>query len=354
MREGEIATDHDSLPAHEPPGERQEVPLKPRRLGQTDIEVSPIGLGCWQFSQGKNMTGRMWSVLDQATMDAIVAAALKGGVTWFDTAQAYGGGASERALSAALGHADVAPGSVVVATKWLPILKTAGDIPRTIGTRLECLQPYPIGLFQVHIPWSVSSVRAQMREMAKLVRAGKVRAVGVSNFSASWMAKAGAALQAEGLPLAVNQVRINLLDRAIETNGVLDLARKHRVTLIAYSPLAQGILTGRYHDDPAAIRALPWGRRSRLSPSSRFLTPEGLARSAPLIAALRAVGAAHGASPAQVALAWLVTYYGDTVVAIPGASRPEQAAAAAAAMDLHLSAAEVAEIDAISATVAAR
>jgi len=325
-----------------------------RKLGQTDIEVSPIGLGCWQFSQGKGMTGRMWSVLDQGTMDAVVDAALKGGVTWFDTAQAYGGGASERALSVALRHRDIAPGRVVVATKWLPILKTAGDIPRTIGTRIECLQPYPIDLFQVHVPMSVSSIPAQMHEMAKLVRAGTVRAVGVSNFSASRMAKAGAALQAEGLPLASNQVRINLLDRAIESNGVLDLARKHRVTLIAYSPLAQGILTGRYHDDPALVRALPWGRRSRLSPSSRFLTPEGLARSAPLVAELRAVAEAHGATPAQVALAWLVTFYGETVVAIPGASRPEQVAAAAAAMDLRLTEAEMARIDGLSAAIAQR
>ena len=190
-----------------------------------------------------------------------------------------------------------------------------------------------------------------MREMAALVRAGKVRAVGVSNFSAKRMAHAGAALQAEGLPLASNQVRINLLERSIETNGVLDLAREHRVTLIAYSPLAQGILTGRYHDDPSKTRALPYGRRSRLSPSSRFLTPEGLARSAPLIAELRAVGEAHGATPAQVALAWLVTYYGEAVVAIPGASRPEHAAEAAAAMDLRLTAAEVERIDHISAAI---
>ena len=325
-----------------------------RKLGKTDLVVSPIGLGCWQFSQGKGMTGRMWSVLDQGTMDAVVDFALKGGVTWFDTAQAYGNGASERALSAALHHRDVEPGKVVVATKWLPILKAAGDIPRTVGTRIACLRPYPIDLLQVHIPWSVSSIPAQMREMAKLVRAGTVRAVGVSNFSASQMARAGAALEAEGLPLASNQVRINLLDRGIESNGVLDVARRHGVTLIAYSPLAQGILTGRYHDDPTLVRALPWGRRSRLSPSSRLLTPEGLARSAPLIAELRAVGNAHGATPAQVALAWLVTYYGDTVVAIPGASRPEQAAAAAAAMDLSLTEAEMASIDGISLAVARR
>ena len=320
-----------------------------RALGRTGLTVTPIGLGCWQLQQGKGITGKMWSVLDQETMDAIVAAALRGGISWFDTAQAYGNGLSECALAAGLRRADVAPGRVVIATKWLPILKPARDIPRNIDKRIQCMSPYPIDLYQVHLPWSRSSVAAQMREMAALHRAGKVRAVGVSNFSAKQMARAGAALQAEGLPLASNQVRINLLERSIETNGVLDLAREHRVTLIAYSPLAQGILTGRFHEDPSRVQALPYGRRSLLSPSSKYLKPEGLARSAPLIAGLRAIGEAHGATPAQVALAWLVTYYGEAVVAIPGASRPEHATEAAAAMDLRLTAEEVERIDHLSA-----
>ena len=325
-----------------------------RRLGRTDVSVTPIGLGCWQFQQGRGMTRMMWSVLDQATMDGIVGAALRGGVNWFDTAQAYGNGASERALATALRHSGVEPGRVAIATKWLPILKPARDIPGTIGERMECLAPYPIDLFQVHIPWSRSPVKKQMHEMAELVRAGTVRAVGVSNFSASRMAKAGAALEAEGLPLASNQLHINLLDRSIEANGVLEVARSHGVTLIAYSPLAQGVLTGRFHDDPALVKALPWGRRSRLTPSSRYLTPEGLKRSAPLIAELRDVAAAHGATPAQVALAWLVTFYGDTVVAIPGASRQEHATQAAGAIDLRLTEAEMQRIDRLSAAAGAK
>jgi len=320
-----------------------------RDLGRTGLSVTPIGLGCWQLQQGKGMTGGMWSVLDQETMDAIVSAALRGGISWYDTAQAYGKGASERALAAALSHSGVEPGSVLVATKWLPILKPASDLRGNIDERIECLAPYPVDLYQVHIPWSRSPVAAQMREMAELVRAGKVRAVGVSNFSAKRMAQAGAALQAEGIPLASNQVRINLLDRAIEKNGVLDLAREHRVTLIAYSPLAQGILTGRFHDDPSLAKAVSWGRRSWLSASGKFLTAEGLARTAPLIAELRAVGEAHGATPAQVALAWLVTYYGEAVVAIPGASRPEQATESAGAMNVQLTAAEIERIDHLSA-----
>jgi aryl-alcohol dehydrogenase-like predicted oxidoreductase len=85
-----------------------------RDLGRTGLTVTPIGLGCWQLQQGKGVTGKMWSVLDQETMDAIVSAALRGGISWYDTAQVYGNGASERALAAGLRHAGVEPGSVVV------------------------------------------------------------------------------------------------------------------------------------------------------------------------------------------------------------------------------------------------
>lgn len=174
-----------------------------RRLGRTDVELSPIGLGCWQFSQG-GFAGKIWATLQQETMDAVVSASRRHGVTWFDTAQAYGNGRSELALSTALQRDGAAPGDVVIATKWTAIGKPARDIGRTIDTRLEKLQGYPIDLFQVHTPGSLSSVAAQMRAMAALVHTGKIRAVGVSNFSAKAMETAAAALAAEGVPLASN------------------------------------------------------------------------------------------------------------------------------------------------------
>lgn len=326
--------------------------MNKRRLGQTDIEISPVGLGCWQFSQGKGLTGGMWAVLEQETIDAVVGAALAGGINWFDTAEAYGGGQSERTLSTALQHLQVSPGNVVVATKWLPILRTAANIPHTIDTRLRCLQGYPIDLYQIHLPWSFSSIPRQMQEMAKLVRAGKIYTIGVSNFSARQMETASEALQAEEMVLASNQVAINLLDRHIEHTRLLETAQRLGVTLIAFSPLAQGLLTGKYHQNPALVSTLPVSRRSYFSPASHAFSAKNLARTLPLIEELRKISTAHGASVAQVALAWLISYYGDTVVAIPGATRPEQATESASAMNLQLTGRELAKIDEISKQIA--
>ncbi len=326
--------------------------MEMRTLGPTGIRVSPMGLGCWQFSQGEGPTGGMWATLAQEEVTAVVAAALDGGVTWFDTAEAYGMGQSERALSTALQELDVAPGDVVVATKWLPIFRTARNLRRTIDERLENLQGYPIDLHQVHIPFSFSPVKSQMRAMAALVRDGKIRAAGVSNFSARGMRKAARALEAEGLPLASNQVQISLLDRRVETNGVLDAARELGATLIAYSPLAQGLLTGKYHRDPSLTDQLPPGRRAWWSPASRAFRPKNLERTRPLIDTLRDVAEAHDVTPAQVALAWLIQFYGDTVMAIPGATRAEHAASNAAAMEIELTADELDRIDRASRPVA--
>jgi len=314
-----------------------------RRLGKSDIEVTPIGLGTWQFSQGQGIGGNFWSSLDNEATTSVVKAALDGGISWFDTAEIYGHGASERSLAAALSALGQKPGSVIVATKWWPLFKTAANIEATIDERVDCLRPYPIDLFQIHQRWSLSSKPRQMDAMADLHKAGKIRSVGVSNFTARDMEVAQAALAKRGLPLVSNQVRISLLDRSIERNGVLEAAKRLGVTLIAYSPLAQGLLTGRFHDDGAAIKSVKTLRRITSS-----IKPSTIARTAPLVAELKRVAAAHGAKPSQVALNWLTSFWGDVVVAIPGASKPAQATDAAGAMGFTLTRAELDSIDRLS------
>jgi aryl-alcohol dehydrogenase-like predicted oxidoreductase len=314
-----------------------------RRLGRTTIEISPIGIGCWQFSGGFGLVGGFWEALPQQTVDEIVRAALVGGVDWFDTAEVYGRGRSEQALARALGAAGRKDGDVVVATKWWPVPRTARSIGATIGDRLRCLGGFSIDLHQVHQPFSFSSVEAEMDAMADLVEAKRIRAVGVSNFSASRMRRAHAALAKRGIPLASNQVRYSLVDRGIESNGILAAARELGVTLIAYSPLGQGILSGRFHADPALIRSRPGPRRYM-----PLFRPGGLARTRPLVDELQRIAAARGATPSQVALNWLLHVHGEAVVAIPGASRPRHAEEAAGAMAFRLTDEEMARLDDLS------
>lgn len=231
-----------------------------------------------------------------------------------------------------------------MATKWLPVGRTARSIEQTIGKRLDALHPFPIDLHQIHLNrGSFSSVRAQMRAMARLVQAGKIRAVGVSNFTTRQMETAHHELAKFGIPLASNEVQINLLHRNIETDGMLDAARRLGVSLLAYSSQRQGILTGKYHADRSLIQGVRPLRRKVMG-----LTPGGLDRSQPLIDAMRDVAARHQATVGQIALAWLIAYYGDTVIPIAGASKPSHAHEAAGALEVHLSADETEHLAKVS------
>ncbi len=315
--------------------------MNQRKLGTSDLYVSPIGLGCWQFSNAK--FADFWGSIEFETEKEIVAKSLEQGITWFDTAEFYGRGNSERALAGALQAAGKKPGEVIIATKWLPLGRFAGSITATIDDRLSCLDPYPIDLYQIHFPASFSSIPAQMKKMAELVKRNKIKHVGVSNFSASQMRKAHRVLADEGVTLVSNQVRYSLLDRKIERSGVLDAAKELGISIIAYSPLAQGILTGRFHNDPSQIAKMTTMRRRQLK---RHL--DSLEASRPLIEELGRLAEAHGATPAEVALNWLVSFHGDTVVAIPGASRPSQAEHNAHAMSFDLTDEERKRIDELS------
>ncbi|RIQ20589.1 aldo/keto reductase [Jiangella rhizosphaerae] len=302
-----------------------------RRLGRTDLEITPIGLGCMPFG-GPGLVNRYYAALDQPTATAIVRTALDGGVTWFDTAEMYGKGHSERTLTTALHQLGAGTDDVVIASKWTPWFRTAASIGRTVDDRLEALQGFPLGLHQIHMPHgSLSPLASQLRAMAGLHRQGRIRAVGVSNFSAAQMKRAHAVLAEYGIPLASNQVQISLLERRVERDGVLAAARRLGVTLIALAPLHTGLLTGKFHDDPGLFRDVRRIRRRLAGFSSATL-----ARTAPLIDELRTIAAAHGATVSQVALAWVTSYYGDTVVAIPGASKPRHAEESAGTMALRL------------------
>ena len=314
-----------------------------RRLSKTDIEVTPIGLGMMEFAGGGGLLGVAFPSISQEVKNATVQAALEGGINWFDTAELYGLGVSEASLATALKAAGKQDGDVVVATKWWPLLRTAGNIPSTIGNRLRFLDGYSIGLYMVHQPISLSSPEAEMEAMADLVEAGKIRSVGVSNYSPKRMRRAHRQLAKHGLPLAANQVLFSLLERGIERDGTLETARELGVTIIAYTPLASGLLSGKYHKHPELLEQKPFYWRGQLR--------RGLEKSRPLVQALEEIGEKYNATAAQVALNWVIHFHGDIMVTIPGATNPRQAAESAGAMRFRLTEDELARLDELSRAV---
>jgi aryl-alcohol dehydrogenase-like predicted oxidoreductase len=312
--------------------------LKPSQLGKSGLVVSPIGLGCWQFAGGSMAV--YWKSPPQEDINEIVRVSLEGGINWFDTAELYGSGRSERALSVALQAAGKKNGDVIVATKWNPIMRTAATIAKTFPAREKHLSPFEIDLFQVHLPYSLSSVPAQMNAMADLLDAKKIKTVGVSNFSEQRMRLAQKALNSRGYSLASNQMRYNLLDRSIEKSGVMQAAKELNISIIAYSPLAQGLLGGKYHENPGAANRLPLMRRRAFKGK--------IERSRGLVEALMQMAPAYEVSASQVALNWLVSYHGDTVVAIPGATKAEHARQNCAALNFRLEQKDLDRIEELS------
>lgn len=262
----------------------------------------------------------------------IVRVTLAGGINWFDTAEAYGWGRSEAALSRALKALGKDDGDVVIATKWMPVFRTASSIIRTIDDRLKHLDGFHIDLHQIHNQYgSFSSHEKQLQAMAELVNKGKIRANGISNFSANAMRKAYAYLAKHNLPLVSNQMEYSLLNRRIESNGVMEAAKELGITIIAYSPLAQRLLSGKFHDNPDLIKAIKGGRRYRTQFQKKYLQ-----KSAPVIEELKRIAQKHGVTPSQVALRWLIQFHGDTVVVIPGATKVKQAEENAAVLKFQL------------------
>jgi len=303
-----------------------------RRLGNSDLLVSPVGLGCLQFSRGKGISGIMWPSLRREQINDIVKASIEGGINWFDTAELYGWGESEKALSRSLNDLQIPRNEIVIATKWWPLLRTAASLSATIEKRLSALNTPKIDLYQIHNSFSFSSISKEMKEMAKLVEQEKIKYIGVSNFSASAMRKAHKELSKYGLPLVSNQVNYSLLKRHIEKNGVLDTAQELGISLIAYSPLGRGLLTGKFHDNPDLINKRSIFRRYYTS-----LNKKKLKKSLPVIEALKSIALKYQVTPSQIALNWVINVQGETVVSIPGVTKVGQASDNAGTMSFELS-----------------
>lgn len=279
--------------------------------------LSVIGLGTWQFGSREWGYGAAYA---EGEAGRIVERALDLGINLIDTAEAYGFGRSERIVGRAI--AGRRP-QVFIATKIFPLFPVAQVVERRGRGSARRLATDVIDLYQVHQPNPVVPITAQMDGMRRLVSAGVVNHVGVSNFS---LARWQAAETALARPVLSNQVSFSLVDRR-PLADLVPWAAAHDRLVIAYSPLAQGLLSARYDEGNAP-------RRDVRALNPLFL-PENLARARQLLDALRDVAKAHGASPAQVALAWVIRR--PNVVAIPGASRVEQLEHNAAAADLELS-----------------
>jgi len=315
--------------------------LEKRTIGKTDIKVSPIGIGVMMWmSGGKGFFSRMAQDFSEEIKYDIIKEAFAGGINFFDTAEMYGFGRSEANLAKALKENNVDDKDVIIETKWAPILRRAKNMRRTINKRLYHLDGYSIDLYMIHQPISFSSIKTEMKEMARLVDKELIGSVGISNYNAKQMRKAHEELEKLGLSLAANQVRYSLVHRDIETNGILDTAKELGMTITAYTPLAAGLLTGKLHNNPEALK--------NKAMMYRMIVKRNLEESIPLIETLTEIGKAHEVLPGQVALNWLVTYHGNTVITIPGATKAYQAKESAGAMTFNLSKTELEEIAEVS------
>jgi aryl-alcohol dehydrogenase-like predicted oxidoreductase len=289
-------------------------------------QISKIGLGTWQFGSPEWGYGESYAAKEASV---IVRRATELGITLFDTAEIYSAGRSEEILGSALGDAR---NSVLLATKVFPLVPSAAAVKWRARASARRLGTARIGLYQVHYPNPLVGDRTLMRAMRDLRRSGLVAEVGVSAYPLARWRAAEAAL---GGRVLSNQVEYSLVRRGPELD-LLPYAEQNDRILIAHSPLAMGLLSGRYHqEEPAAAKASSPGAARASSP---LFQPAYLARTRHLIETLREIADAHSATPAQIALAWAIHH--PAVVAIPGASSVRQLEQNVAAADIVLAADE--------------
>jgi aryl-alcohol dehydrogenase-like predicted oxidoreductase len=299
--------------------------------------TAPLGLGTWAW--GDERTWGMGGYDAGLTTDTIGQAwrtSLGAGVGLIDTAEVYGTGESERIIGALLAEHPEERESLVIATKFWPApwkLNVRRALRASLEASLDRLGLDSVDLYQLHGPISLRSSDALADALAEVVDRGLVRAVGVSNYSIKEMTRIHGHLRDRGVPLASNQVEFSLLRRRPETSGLLAACRDLGVVPIAYSPIGQGRLTGKYS------AASP-------PPGNRNFSDHPMEQVDVVVAELRRIGERHdGRTPSQVALRWIIQ---KGAVPIPGAKNAAQAAQNAGALGWQLDQDEVAALDRVA------
>ena len=284
-----------------------------RILGKSDLEASAIGLGCWAFANDEQ-----WGAIDEQEAIRTVHLALDLGVNFFDTAEGYGAGHSEGVLGRALSRRR---SRALIATKVSGRHLSAERLPLALEASLRRLGTDYLDLYQIHWPSRQIPFEETMGALMRLKDQGKIRSIGVSNFGVKDLTQ----IVRPG-SVDTNQLPYNLFWRAIEA-AIVPKCLDERIGIVCYSPLAQGLLTGKFHQ-----RAdIPESNRT----STRLYTDEALAVAFPALERLRSVSQQLGATPAQVSLAWLVAQPGVATV-IPGAKNRSQLSDNVAASNVQL------------------
>jgi aryl-alcohol dehydrogenase-like predicted oxidoreductase len=298
--------------------------------------VPPLGLGTWAWGDRATWgMGGYDAALTEASIRAAWVATLDAGVALVDTAEVYGKGESERIIGRLLAEDPGRRRDVVLATKFMPMphrVPMARALRDALRASIERLGVDAVDLYQLHGPISLRSHGAMADALAAVHAEGLTRAVGVSNYSIGEMGSIHAQLAARGVPLAANQIEVSLLRRRPETTGLLAACRALGVVPLAYSPIGQGRLSGKY-----SAAAPPPGRRN--------FSAHPMEQVDRVVAVVRRVGEAHEATPSQVALAWLIA---KGCMPIPGAKNAEQARQNAGALVVALTDADIAALDAVA------